>query len=62
MCGIAGVVTDDDRTREHVLDLAATLRHRGPDSVGAYEGQGAAIAQSRLAIIDLVTGDPPITN
>ena len=38
------------------------LRHRGPDSIGWYERSGGAIAQSRLAIIDLVTGDPPITN
>ncbi|HEX3622636.1 MAG TPA: asparagine synthase (glutamine-hydrolyzing), partial [Acidimicrobiales bacterium] len=39
-----------------------TLRHRGPDSEGTYERPGAAIGQTRLAIIDLVTGDPPITN
>ena len=61
MCGIAGVVDSHGRSLDQVLDLAATLRHRGPDSSGAYEGSGAVIAQSRLAIIDLVTGDPPIT-
>ena len=42
--------------------MTATLRHRGPDSVGAYDRAGASIGQTRLAIIDLVTGDPPITN
>ncbi len=62
MCGIAGVVDDQGRALDRVLDLASTLRHRGPDSMGAYEGSGAVIAQTRLAIIDLVTGDPPITN
>ncbi|MDP9072901.1 MAG: asparagine synthase (glutamine-hydrolyzing) [Actinomycetota bacterium] len=50
------------RSLDRVLDLACTLHHRGPDSMGAYERSGAAIAQTRLAIIDLVTGDPPITN
>jgi asparagine synthase (glutamine-hydrolysing) len=62
VCGIAGVVDEQGRSLDRVLDLASTLRHRGPDSMGAYEGSGAVIAQSRLAIIDLVTGDPPITN
>ncbi len=62
MCGIAGVVDDQRRSLDRVLDLASTLRHRGPDSMGAYEGSGAVIAQTRLAVIDLVTGDPPITS
>src|SRR5579859_364174 len=62
MCGIAGVVDIRGVALDGVLDLAAMLRHRGPDSVGAYERPGAVIAQTRLAIIDLVTGDPPITN
>ena len=62
MCGIAGVVDDRGWSLDRVLDLAATLRHRGPDSMGAFEGRGAVLAQTRLAIIDLVTGDPPIAN
>ena len=38
------------------------LEHRGPDSAGWYRLAGAHIGQNRLAIIDLVTGDPPISN
>lgn len=30
--------------------------------MGAYAQPGVVIAQTRLAIVDLVTGDPPITN
>ena len=61
MCGIAGVAgfpLDDGA----VLDQVGLLRHRGPDSYGVHRGSGAAVAQSRLAVIDLVTGDPPIAN
>jgi len=62
MCGIAGVVERGAMVEERSLVLASTLEHRGPDSIGAYARPGAAVAQSRLRIIDLVTGDPPITN
>ncbi|MEO7556152.1 MAG: asparagine synthase (glutamine-hydrolyzing) [Acidimicrobiales bacterium] len=62
MCGITGVVDRRDRDAHSALHLAGLLRHRGPDSVGAYERPYASIAQSRLSVIDLVTGDPPITN
>jgi len=61
VCGIAGVAGFhlDDAT---VLSQVGLLRHRGPDSVGVHRRPGATVAQSRLAVIDLVTGDPPITN
>ncbi len=61
MCGIAGIAgfSLDEAT---VLDQVGLLRHRGPDSYGLHAGSGAIVAQSRLAIIDLVTGDPPIAN
>jgi asparagine synthase (glutamine-hydrolysing) len=39
----------------------ATLVHRGPDSAGVHIAGPAAIGQTRLAVIDLITGDPPIT-
>jgi asparagine synthase (glutamine-hydrolysing) len=66
VCGIAGVVDLDSRELGDVdLDadrLIGFLRHRGPDSAGTFVRRGAAIGQSRLAVIDLVTGDPPILN
>ena len=62
MCGIAGVVDPRATAVIDVGRMAATLRHRGPDSVGVFDRPGASIGQSRLAIIDLLTGDPPITN
>jgi asparagine synthase (glutamine-hydrolysing) len=38
------------------------LNHRGPDARGSFAASSGRIGQNRLAIIDLVTGDPPITN
>lgn len=62
MCGIAGCLGAHDAVGPAVVAQLRTLEHRGPDSVGTYERAGAAVGQTRLAIIDLVTGDPPITN
>lgn len=63
MCGIAGFVDGrgiaDPTVIERQLRL---LEHRGPDSSGFHRTPTAVIGQTRLAVIDLVTGDPPITN
>src|SRR5262245_15244140 len=63
MCGICGVVESGSRDLRSVVDSQlAAVEHRGPDAQGAFVGDQGAIGQNRLAIIDLVTGDPPITN
>lgn len=63
MCGISGVVAPTPGDLRPVVDAQlALLEHRGPDAHGAFVADQAVIAQNRLAIIDLVTGDPPITN
>jgi len=61
MCGIFGLV-DDSRLVAVTTDQLHCLNHRGPDALGLFERQRAAIGQNRLSIIDLTTGDPPITN
>jgi asparagine synthase (glutamine-hydrolysing) len=62
MCGIAGVMrTGDAPARDTVLDrLADALAHRGPDGRGQYQTDRVAMVQTRLAIIDLETGDQPL--
>src|SRR3954463_5968533 len=63
MCGIAGAVVLNRAGGSIELGSAlSTLMHRGPDALAWHEADHAAIGQTRLAIIDLVTGDPPITN
>lgn len=62
MCGIAGLMLPGGREAERAtLDrLADALGHRGPDGRGAYLRGSVGMVQTRLAIIDLETGDQPL--
>ena len=62
MCGIAGIVMrDGSAADEAVLDrLAAAMAHRGPDGVGKFLAGPVGLLSTRLAIIDLATGDQPL--
>jgi len=63
MCGIAGAVNSDVRGLSTAIDAQlACQHHRGPDAAGAFVRGRGAVAQTRLAIIDLEFGDPPITS
>jgi asparagine synthase (glutamine-hydrolysing) len=42
--------------------MTATIEHRGPDDWGTAEFTDAALAMTRLSIIDLGTGHQPIAN
>src|SRR5918999_3973347 len=59
MCGILGIV---GRPSPESLDEVELLRHRGPDGDGRWVGERVGLAMRRLAIIDLETGDQPVTN
>jgi len=52
MCGIVGIVGGEIEPGA-AARMVATLRHRGPDDVGTWEGEGAELGQSRLSIVDL---------
>src|SRR5437868_9363484 len=41
--------------------MSATLVHRGPDSDGSFTDGDVGLAARRLSIIDLETGDQPIS-
>ena len=62
MCGIAGVMTaDGSQPSTALLDgFLRALAHRGPDGEGRYAALGVGLVQTRLAIIDLSTGDQPL--
>lgn len=63
MCGIAGGTGSDSSARREVLDRQLrTLRLRGPDSWGFLPADGAMVGQTRLSIIDVAHGDPPLTD
>jgi len=62
MCGIVGKVGPGANDRALIERMSATIRHRGPDSHGAYLAEGVALGIQRLAVIDTATGDQPIFN
>jgi asparagine synthase (glutamine-hydrolysing) len=63
MCGICGVIAPDAGDVERVVDKQLSLlHHRGPDARGSFVAGAGRIGQNRLAVIDLIRGDPPITN
>lgn len=49
-------------SREDVDRQLDVLTHRGPDARGVYMHERAGIGQTRLAVLDLRTGDPPLTD
>lgn len=60
MCGIAGMVGNvDEGLLRRMLD---TMRYRGPDDLGTFVDDRAAVGQTRLSIIDVEGGHQPILN
>ncbi|MFW6200601.1 MAG: asparagine synthase (glutamine-hydrolyzing), partial [Gemmatimonadota bacterium] len=68
MCGIAGVVSTSAATRPLAREvgdaMAGRLQHRGPDGRTGYESPSGrcVLGHTRLAVIDLDTGDQPMPN
>jgi asparagine synthase (glutamine-hydrolysing) len=66
MCGIAGIVNRgrvvDPPSRDELGVMIGALSHRGPDEFGIYRDRDAGLGHARLSIIDLATGQQPLTN
>lgn len=65
MCGIAGYVNHSSADNSDVLDdMVGQIVHRGPDSSGKFisKNKKVALGIRRLSIIDLTSGDQPISN
>ena len=64
LCGIVGQARADGcAPRRQVLEqMCDALAHRGPDSRGIHGEGPAGLGIQRLRIIDLDTGDQPISN
>src|SRR5215218_4239508 len=63
MCGICGIASragTPDAGR--LASMSAALVRRGPDSDGLLVDGPVGLAARRLSIIDLETGDQPLTN
>lgn len=64
MCGIAGFTSINGLAIEPenvIRRMAATLRTRGPDAEGYYYGANVTLGHRRLSIIDLESGDQPMS-
>lgn len=64
MCGISGFLYFDDRpiNANLAIRMADAQKHRGPDESGFHVGSRVALAHRRLSIIDLSTGQQPLSN
>ena len=64
MCGIGGYRTTDGGIfpAERLKALDHAMVHRGPDQGGVFHEAGIGLVIRRLCVIDLATGEQPITN
>ncbi len=63
MCGIAGIITSLDRKPDQAIikKMTDAIIHRGPDEAGIYVANGVGLGHRRLSIIDLKSGQQPMT-
>lgn len=65
MCGICGIMTFSPSVAvapEELRRLNDAIFHRGPDEEGFYHHEQIGMAMRRLSIIDLSSGQQPISN
>ncbi|MCK0177827.1 asparagine synthase B [Flavobacteriaceae bacterium S0862] len=63
MCGIVCAFDLKEKSeilRPQILEMAKTIRHRGPDWSGVYSDEKAILAHERLAIVDPASGKQPL--
>ncbi|HET9406357.1 MAG TPA: asparagine synthase (glutamine-hydrolyzing) [Candidatus Sulfotelmatobacter sp.] len=63
MCGIAGILKSDNAAvdRTELCRMISTLHYRGPDAQGFHIAGPLGFAHARLSIIDLQSGDQPMS-
>ncbi len=62
ICGIARVDTTANITERTMLRMRESLAHRGPDGSGQRVSNGVGLVHTRLSIIDVSTGQQPLSN
>ena len=63
MCGIVGIINKNKQEVDSSLlaNMAATIHYRGPDEDGIFIENHVGFFHKRLSIIDLSTGQQPMT-
>ncbi len=66
MCGIAGIFNyplTAEISNEYLLKrMLSVINHRGPDESGIYTGEKIGLGNVRLSIVDLSTGQQPLSD
>jgi asparagine synthase (glutamine-hydrolysing) len=64
MCGVAGIIDFKGKlnTVSTVSSMLRSISYRGPDESGIYHSPCATIGNVRLSIIDLSTGQQPLSD
>ena len=64
MCGVAGIIDyrSESNSISAVESMLRTFSYRGPDESGIYHSPSATIGNVRLSIIDLLTGQQPLSD
>lgn len=66
MCGIAGKINfsydAEPLSIDSLKNMVSALKHRGPDEFGYYRDRNAGLVHARLSIVDITSGQQPMTN
>jgi len=64
VCGIAGIYNLNQKpvTPDVIKNMLSEIRYRGPDESGIFIDRNLGIGNVRLSIIDLVTGQQPMSD
>lgn len=65
MCGIAGGTrfsSYNTLTDNQLVEMLGRIKHRGPDESGIYSSNDVALGSVRLSIIDIESGQQPLSN
>jgi asparagine synthase (glutamine-hydrolysing) len=66
MCGIAGIfnypLSGEPSYENHLKNMLSVINHRGPDESGIYLGEKVGLGSVRLSIVDLSTGQQPLSD
>ncbi len=66
MCGIAGIYNyrslSEPEPEMSLKKMLSVIRHRGPDESGIYVGENIGIGSVRLSIVDVSSGQQPLSD
>jgi asparagine synthase (glutamine-hydrolysing) len=66
MCGIAGIYNynspKEPSIELNIKNMLSVIQHRGPDQNGIYLGDNVGMGSARLSIIDIASGQQPLSD